>query len=76
MAPHEDAHAVEVIEDFSRHLPLVGAMTARNFREIRELLDAGRTLEPAEVEMSRVVRRGLIKAGPFQAARTASPTPS
>ena len=61
----DDAHAVEVIEDLSRHLPLVGAMTTRNFREIRELLVAGRTVEPSTAEMNRVVERGLRKAAPF-----------
>ena len=55
----DDAHAVEVIEDLSRHLPLVGAMTTRNFREIRELPAAGRTVEPSAAEMNRVVERGL-----------------
>ena len=61
----DDAHAVEVIEDLGRHLPLVGAMTTRNFREIRELLVAGRIIEPSTTEMNRVVQRGLEKAAPF-----------
>lgn len=65
----DDAHAVEVIEDLGRHLPLVGAMTTRNFREIRELLAAGQTVEPSEAEMNRVVERGLKKTAPFHSGK-------
>jgi len=65
----DDAHAMEVIEDLGRHLPLVGAMTTRNFREIRELLVAGQTVEPTEAEMNRVVERGLKKAAPFHSGK-------
>ncbi|MEA5457290.1 PIN domain-containing protein [Sinomonas sp. JGH33] len=65
----DDAHAVEVIEDLGRHLPLIGAMTSRNFREIRELLIAGQTVEPTEAEMMRVVERGLRKAAPFHSGK-------
>jgi hypothetical protein len=65
----DDAHAVEVIEDLSRHLPLVGAMTTRNFAEIRELLSAGRSLEATDEEERRVVQRGLAKTAPFHRGR-------
>lgn len=65
----DDAHAIEVIEDLSRHLPLVGAMTTRNFEELRELLMAGQIVEPSRVEMSRVVGRGLKKAAPFHSGK-------
>jgi len=65
----DDAHTVEVIEDLGRHLPLVGAMTTRNFREIRELLVAGQTIEPSDAEMNRVVERGLRKAAPFHSGK-------
>lgn len=65
----DDAHAVEVIEDLGRHLPLVGAMTTRNFREIRELLAAGQTVEPTEAETNHVVERGLRKAAPFHSGK-------
>lgn len=65
----DDAHAVEVIEDLRRHLPLVGAMTTRNFREIRELLVAGQIVEPTEAETNRVVDRGLRKAAPFHSGK-------
>lgn len=65
----DDALAVEVIEDLGRHLPLIGAMTIRNFRDIRELLVAGQTVRPSEVEMTRVVERGLRKAAPFHSGK-------
>lgn len=65
----DDGHAVEVLENLGRHLPLVGAMTTRNFREIRELLAAGQIIEQSEVEMSRVVERGLRKAAPFHSGK-------
>jgi hypothetical protein len=65
----DDAHAMEVIEDLSRHLPLIGAMTTRNFAELRELLIAGEIIEPSRVEISRVVERGLRKAAPFHSGK-------
>lgn len=61
----QDAHAVEVIDDLARHLPLVGAMTTRNFAEIRELLSEGQTLSATDEEKARVVERGLSKSAPL-----------
>ncbi|AOT05787.1 PIN domain-containing protein [Arthrobacter sp. U41] len=65
----DDGHAVEVIENLGRHLPLVGAMTTRNFREVRELLVTGQVVEQSEVETNRVVERGLKKAAPFHSGK-------
>nr|WP_199859337.1 PIN domain-containing protein [Frigoribacterium sp. CFBP 8751] len=65
----DDAHAVEVIEDLSRHLPLVGAMTTRNFEEIRELLVVGELIQHSDAEVHRVVERGLQKAAPFYSGK-------
>ncbi|MPY10700.1 PIN domain-containing protein [Arthrobacter bussei] len=65
----DDGHAVEVIENLGRHLPLVGAMTTRNFREIRELLIAGQKVEQSEAETNRVIERGLRKAAPFHSGK-------
>lgn len=65
----DDGHAVEVLENLGRHLPLVGAMTTRNFREFRELLAAGQIIEQSEVETNRVVERGLRKAAPFHSGK-------
>lgn len=65
----DDAHAVGVIDDLSRHLPLVGAMTTRNFTEIRDLLASGRQVAATHEEKDRVVQRGLLKAAPFHRSR-------
>jgi hypothetical protein len=46
-------------------VPLIGAMTTRNFTEIAELLAQGRRLQPTEAEHAAVVRRGLEKQAPF-----------
>jgi tryptophan 2,3-dioxygenase len=61
----DEAHAVEVIEDLAQYLPLVGAMTTRNFTEIRELLSNGQALSPTDTETRRVVERGLSKSAPL-----------
>ncbi|HCM51153.1 MAG: hypothetical protein CMO30_02130 [Tistrella sp.] len=65
----DDAQAVAVIDDLARHLPLVGAMTTRNFIEIRELLVHGREVHATADEQRRVVERGLSKAAPFHRGR-------
>ena len=62
-------HAVEVIEGLARHVPLIGAMTTRNFDEVLELLRAGRTVEPSSAHHSAVVERGLTKRAPLHRAR-------
>ena len=66
---NDDEHAVEIIEGLSHHLPLVGAMTTRNFGEIRELLVAGQPLQPTKTEMNKVVERGLRKTAPFHSGK-------
>ena len=65
----DDAHAVAVVEDLSRHVPLIGAMTTRNFVEIRELLLGSEVIAPTEETQWRVVERGLSKAAPFHRGR-------
>jgi hypothetical protein len=65
----DDPNAVKVIDDLARHLPLVGAMTTRNFTEIRELLTNGQVLAPSAEENRRVVERGLAKSAPLHRNR-------
>ena len=65
----DDEQAMKVIDGLSRHVPLIGAMTTRNFTEIRELLVAGRAVEPTEDSQRRVVERGLQKVAPFHRGR-------
>lgn len=71
-----------VIEEFNRNrerieqsinalayeMPLVGAMATRNFRDILELLNGGRTLEPTGAE-----REGCAPTGARQAGALPSP---
>lgn len=58
-----------VIEDLARDVPLIGAMTTRNFDEIFELLRTGHVIEPTGVHHRGVVDRGLAKQAPFHRSR-------
>jgi len=53
------------LEETAQHIPLVNAMAPQNFREIEQLLRAGTSLEPSDVEYSKAVQRGLDKRAPF-----------
>jgi len=61
--------ALKVIEGLARHVPLIGAMTTRNFDEVLELLRAGRVIEPTDEERRGVIERGLSKRAPFHRSR-------
>lgn len=61
--------ALTAIDGLAHHVPLIGAMTSRNFDDILELLRTGIHLEPSESEYSRVVQRGLDKRAPFHRSR-------
>lgn len=65
----ENEQAQRVIEDLARHVPLIGAMTTRNFSEVLELLRAGRVMEPTDEIRHAVVERGLSKQAPFHRSR-------
>ncbi len=62
-------HALGVIEGLAHEVPLIGAMTTRNFTDVLELLRHGRTLDPTDGQRSRVVQRGLEKKAPFHRSR-------
>ena len=49
-------HAAEVIADLARDVPLIGAMTTRNFDEVLELVRAGRRLGPGLTPFDRSSR--------------------
>jgi len=66
-AGNEDA--LRVIEDLARHVPLIGAMTTRNFDEVLELLRAGRVVEPTAATFAAAIERGLAKQAPFHRSR-------
>lgn len=62
-------HAAEVIADLAHDLPLIGAMTTRNFDEVLQLLRNGRRVEATDAEHSAVVRRGTIKRAALHRSR-------
>ena len=51
----DNEDALQVVEDLSRHVPLIGAMTTRNFDEVLDLLRAGRHVSPTDATHSAVV---------------------
>lgn len=57
--------ALRWIDVLAHHVPLIGAMTTRNFDDILALLRGGRRLEPGAAEYAAVVRRGLDKRAPL-----------
>lgn len=65
----ENAEALKIIADLARDVPLLGAMTTRNFDEILALLRAGHKLEPSDENRRAVVDRGLSKQAPFHKSR-------
>lgn len=68
-ASEQQSEALEMLDQLAHQVPLIGAMTTRNFEEIRELLDRGTRLEPTTADQERVVGRGLAKAAPFHRSR-------
>ncbi|KAF0957732.1 hypothetical protein MLGJGCBP_01402 [Rhodococcus sp. T7] len=60
---------LKVLEDLARHVPLIGAMTTRNFVDVLELLRGGRVIEPTDANHGSVVERGLTKQAPFHRSR-------
>ena len=65
----DEQDALEVLDALAHQVPLIGAMTTRNFEEIDELLRKGRRVEPTDRERSRAVQRGLDKQAPFHRHR-------
>jgi hypothetical protein len=58
-------HRGQWIEEMAHHIPLVSAMTLRNFTEISDLLRAGRVIKPTTGDCKRVIQRGLQKKAPL-----------
>jgi hypothetical protein len=65
----DNEQALTLIEDLAHHVPLIGAMTTRDFDEILGLLRAGRVVTPTDETRSAVVERGLAKRAPFHRSR-------
>jgi len=61
--------SVELIRSLEHQVPLIGAMTTRNFDEIAELLADSGSLTPGPAEYARVVERGLARQAPFHSGK-------
>lgn len=61
--------ALSLVDELAHEVPLIGAMTTRNFDEVLDLLRAGRTVEATDDDRRRVVERGLSKQAPFHRSR-------
>jgi len=57
--------SIELLRGLGHQVPLISAMTTRNFDEIAELLYAGRRLVAGDDEHRRVVERALARRAPF-----------
>jgi hypothetical protein len=60
---------LRLFDQWAHQVSLNGALTTRNFDDIRSLLDAGGRLEPTVDHHERVVKRALEKAAPFHRQR-------
>ncbi len=66
----EDRHnALNLLDGLAHQVPLVGAMTTRNFSDIAELLRKAHWLDPTDGDYARVVQRGLEKKAPFHRSK-------
>lgn len=61
--------ALKVIEGLAHEVPLVGAMTTRNFNDVLDLLRGGLVLTANVDVRTRIVDRGLDKRAPFHRSR-------
>lgn len=64
--------ALTMIEGLAHTVPLIGAMTTRNFNDVLELLGKARRLVPTEGDQARVVERGLKRKAPFHRQRNST----
>lgn len=65
----QQGEALEMIDQLAHQVPLIGAMTTRNFEEIREQLERSTRIDPTAAEQARVVERGLAKSALFHRSR-------
>lgn len=61
--------AAEFLDGLAHQVPLIGAMTTRNFDDIAALLARGRSIEATPEDHRRVVQRGLDKRAPFHRSK-------
>ncbi len=65
----DNQEALKLIQDLAHQVPLVGAMTTRNFGDVLDLLRAGHVLDPTVADYGSVVARGLDKRAPLHRSR-------
>lgn len=65
----EHQTAIEALENLGHQVPLIGAMTTRNFDELLHLVRGGAALEATDGQRRRVVQRALDKQAPFHRPR-------
>jgi hypothetical protein len=65
----EHQTAIAALDNLAHQVPLIGAMTTRNFDDVLTLLRDGLVLEPTDEEHRRVVQRALDKRAPFHRSR-------
>lgn len=61
--------AAEFLDGLAYQVPLIGAMTTRNFDDIAALLTKGRAIEATPEDHRRIVQRGLDKRAPFHRSK-------
>ncbi|WP_157083934.1 PIN domain-containing protein [Millisia brevis] len=64
---HPDAR--HAIDELAHNVPLIGAMTARNFTDVEKLFAAGSSHEPTDEERRRAVQRALDRKAPFHRSK-------
>lgn len=60
---------LEELDEVAVRGPLIEQLVVNRFTEVRDLLEAGRSVAPDDETLQRVVRRGLQKKAPFHHAK-------
>lgn len=60
---------LRLFDKWAHQVTLSGALTTRNFEDIRALLESGKRIEPSADDRERVVSRALAKSAPFHRQR-------
>lgn len=68
VTPFGDEHR-RALDELSHNVPLIGAMTTRNFDDVEKLLRAAELREPTDSERQGAVQRALDKTAPFHRSK-------
>ena len=61
----DESRRPQWLEELTLHIPLVSEMTLQNFSAISDMLRSGRKLTPTNLDLTRVIQRGLDKKAPL-----------